>query len=175
MASSAALTLVRRPMTRALGRWECVGDGHVSVHRHRGFDGVVGVCAGGDAVGFGASRLDSAVNDRAARWVCVRHRRRWVRGCLRASGGCAAGSTRCPLALTAEAWPDPARVRVRMGLHTGEVQERGGRPVLGARRDHRRGIPMGTIEFRAHRTRQAGGSRAEHAPDTGRPTTEATA
>ena len=30
------------------------------------------------------------------------------------------------LALTLETWPEPARVRVRMGLHTGEVQERGG-------------------------------------------------
>jgi predicted ATPase/class 3 adenylate cyclase len=30
------------------------------------------------------------------------------------------------LALTAEAWPGPVRVRVRMGLHTGEVEERSG-------------------------------------------------
>ena len=46
------------------------------------------------------------------------------------------------------------------------------RPVLGARRDHRRGIPMGTIELRSPRTRQGGRPRAEHAPDTSRPTTQ---
>ena len=28
--------------------------------------------------------------------------------------------------LAVEAWPEPARVQVRMGLHTGEVEERGG-------------------------------------------------
>jgi len=30
------------------------------------------------------------------------------------------------VALTAEAWPEPARVRVRMGLHTRQVEARGG-------------------------------------------------
>jgi class 3 adenylate cyclase len=30
------------------------------------------------------------------------------------------------VSLTTEGWPGPARLRVRMGLHTGEVQERGG-------------------------------------------------
>jgi hypothetical protein len=60
-------------------------------------------------------------------------------------------------------------------LHMAALGHGALRPVLGARRDHRSGIPVGTIEFRAHRTRQGGGSRAEHAPDTGRPTTEATA
>ena len=72
------------------------------------------------------------------------------------------------------------------GGHAEPVRPRGGdpvaghgrprhaalRPVLGARRDHRRGIPMGTVELRPPRAGQGGGSRAEHAADTSRTTTE---
>ena len=46
------------------------------------------------------------------------------------------------------------------------------RPILGARRDHRRGIPMGTVELRPSRSGQGGCPRAEHAADTTRTTTE---
>ena len=71
------------------------------------------------------------------------------------------------------------------GGHAQPVRPRGGdavaghgraghaalRPVLGARRDHRRGIPMGTVELRPPRSGQGGCARAEHAADTTRTTT----
>ena len=49
------------------------------------------------------------------------------------------------------------------------------RPLLGARRDHRRRIPMGAVQLRSHRPGQGGRPRAEHAPGAGRPTTQPTA
>ena len=70
---------------------------------------------------------------------------------------------------------DAQRVRPRRGdavARHGRAGDGALRPLLGARRDHRRRIPMGAIELRSHRSGQGGGARAEHAPGTGRPTTE---
>ena len=56
------------------------------------------------------------------------------------------------------------------GVHAvaghGRVGDGALRPLLGARRDHRRGIPMGTSELRSPRSRQGGRPRVEHAADT---------
>ena len=42
------------------------------------------------------------------------------------AGDALAAASDAQAALAAEAWPDGAPIRVRMGLHTGEVEERGG-------------------------------------------------
>ena len=61
---------------------------------------------------------------------------------------------------------DPQPVRPRGGhAVAGHGRARNGvlRPVLGARRDHRRGIPVGSSELRPHRPRQGGRPHPQHA------------
>src|SRR5262249_26530561 len=53
------------------GGWAALGNGHVLVHRHRGFDAPLGGRSGGDAVGAGCSCRGAADGDRGAWWLVV--------------------------------------------------------------------------------------------------------
>ena len=107
------------------GGTPAVGDGDVPVHRHRGFDAAVGTGFVGDERRPPAPRrIVRGDGGRPRRVVCSPP-------VETASPSCSVGPPTpsgrrlaTQQALAAEAWPVP--LRVRMGIHTGEAEERGG-------------------------------------------------